>query len=96
MKYHQITVPVSAELTITIADGAPDDLFSRVDTDAFDALYPWMGQEDVIPHWAHNAVANGVWDVSRLDGWIDVPRGTVTFDVDDVEIEGGELKPNRR
>jgi hypothetical protein len=39
-------------------------------------------REDVLRHWAHNAVANGVTDVSDLDGWADVRRGTVTFLVD--------------
>lgn len=45
-------------------------------------------QEDeaVFAHWAHNAVANGVEDASRLDGWADIERGAIRFNVRDVEV----------
>lgn len=88
MKPQSVTVSISAELTISINEEAPDDLFSRVMTDEWSShFYQFMTEEDIIAHWAHNAAANGVWDVSRLDGWADVPRGTVTFDIDDVFLE---------
>lgn len=32
-------------------------------------------------HWAWNAVTNGIQDASHLDGWADIPRGKITFNV---------------
>lgn len=84
-----ITKRVSADLEITIHDGAPDDLITRMadDPETYEPLYGRMNEEEVYEHWAHNAVANGVEDVSRLDGWVDVPKYTVMFDVSGVEID---------
>ena len=45
-------------------------------------------EDDVLDHWASNAIANGVVDVCQLDGWADVPAETVTFQVWDVVRDG--------
>lgn len=84
-----IVKQVSAVFEVTIHEGAPDDLFSRManDEELYSALYGKMTEQEVYAHWAHNAVANGVEDVSRLDGWADVPKYAVQFDVSNVEIE---------
>ena len=47
-----------------------------------DHLYNLHTEADVLDHWAYNAAANGVTDVSQLDGWADVPPGVVTFSVE--------------
>jgi hypothetical protein len=36
----------------------------------------------VLRHWAFNCIANGVEDVARLDGWADLPPGSVTMQLD--------------
>lgn len=41
--------------------------------------------EDVIAHIAFNAVANGVLDVNRLDGWADCDPDDVEILVDQIE-----------
>lgn len=41
--------------------------------------------EDVVAHFAFNAVANGVTDVSRLEGWADVDDDAVEIVVDQIE-----------
>ncbi len=50
----------------------------------------WRGQfygglrskSDVLAHFAYNAVANGVEDASRLEGWADLDLGDVTMSVE--------------
>jgi hypothetical protein len=51
-------------------------------------LYDLRDESDVIEHWVSNAVRNGVEDASRLDGWADLPVGTVTMLVDYVDLDG--------
>ena len=47
--------------------------------------------EDVVAHFAYNAVANGVTDVSRLEGWADVDDDAVEIVVEQIEthVEDG-------
>jgi len=48
-----------------------------------DVLYRLGDQrDDVLGHLAYNCIANGVHDATRLDGWADLPEGTVTMRVD--------------
>ena len=47
-----------------------------------EGIYPNIITEDQIKeHWAYNLLVNGVKDASSLDGWADLPSGTITFDV---------------
>jgi hypothetical protein len=82
-------VPVRAEVCIEIADGI--DPFERVTGPEGDDfrhnLYDLHTREDVVNHWAYNAVANGVHDASYLDGWADYERGLITFYVNHVEAD---------
>jgi hypothetical protein len=67
---------------------APADLFTRAETAEFqEHLYgdAVRDQQTVLEHWAYNAIANGVQDPARLDGWADMPRGVVSVRVTDVE-----------
>lgn len=52
-----------------------------------DFPYRLFDREDVLHHLAHNAAANGVTDLSELDGWEDYPRGAVTMRIKVVEME---------
>lgn len=41
--------------------------------------------EDVAEHLAFNAISNGVYDITRLDGWADCSASDVTIEVDDTD-----------
>lgn len=41
--------------------------------------------EDVVAHFAFNALANGVTDVNRLEGWADVDEDAVEISIDQIE-----------
>jgi hypothetical protein len=86
METHEIAC--EATVRISASDAAPADWLTRVG----DADFPYKsltGQplttDEGKAHLAYNALANGVQDASRLDGWADIPRGVVTMDVTDVE-----------
>jgi len=80
------TVTGVAEVEIRISDNAPDDLFTRMESGDLPAnLYGTMNEEEVLRHWAYNAIRNGVYDVSNLDGWADMESGIVILDVTDVD-----------
>lgn len=100
----EITAVVTCVVTINIEEQG--DVFTRVtgpDGDDFRAAtYGYIKTEDdVIGHWAHNAVANGYVDACQLDGWADINAEQVTFRVDDVQVDDVEWpepvasKPNQ-
>src|SRR4051812_3202968 len=67
-------------VVIDIHDREPIERVTGSDGDEWRAvLYDLRTEDDVLDHWAYNAVANGVVDVCELDGWADVPAGTVTL-----------------
>lgn len=73
-----INTEVEVDVVITIHDDAPKDVISRCFTKEWrDSMYTLRDEDEVIEHLAYNAAINGVEDVSRLDGWADVPRGMV-------------------
>lgn len=78
------------EVYITIDETkAPADLFTRAQDEDFKRIYySDLADEDAVrKHWAHNAIANNIQDVSRLDGWAELPRGVVTMRIADVEMQ---------
>lgn len=82
-----IEVAVECVVRIEVSD---EDAITRVTGLAGDEwrehLYRDVTTEDdVVEHWAYNAVANGVSDASRLDGWTDMDRDAVRMSVDGVE-----------
>lgn len=90
----QRTYPHPHELRVTavvrIVEHGPSDAISRVtgaDGDEWrEHMYPdILTEQDVLEHWAQNAVANGFVDVCQLDGWADLEAETVTMHVDRVE-----------
>lgn len=76
-------VDVSARVTIAVADDAPGDVISRGTDEDFPYRIPDAAA--VLEHLAYNAVANGVEDANRLDGWADLESGVLTMRVEDVE-----------
>jgi hypothetical protein len=70
---------------ITVNDPEPIERVTGPGGDEWRShLYDLRTEQDVLDHWAANAIRNGVRDVSELDGWADVPAGTVTMTVVDV------------
>lgn len=74
-----------------ITNDAPADWLSRVTT----ADFPYkrltatgsrpLTEREGLEHLAFNAVANGIEDASRLDGWADIEPGAVTMRLQNVE-----------
>lgn len=50
--------------------------------DNFYNFSPENLSRDVLEHWATNAIANGIEDVSRLEGWADLDPGQITMRID--------------
>lgn len=81
----KIEVETAAYVTIVIADDAPEDVFSRMqDPEVYESLYGPMTEEQVIEHWTHNCISNGVEGIERLDGWADLKHGMVVAYVSDL------------
>lgn len=79
-------VETVAVVEITINDREPVERVTGPDGDEWrrQVYGEIRTEQDVLNHWASNAIRNGVEDVSELDGWADVPARTVTMTVSDV------------
>lgn len=78
------------ELTIKFASDAPDDVLTR----ASDPGFPYwqmngepLTADQTLEHLAHNALRNGVTDLSDLDGWADLLPGMATMAVTDLDVD---------
>lgn len=49
--------------------------------------------EDVVAHFAYNALANGITDISRLDGWADCSPDAVDIFIDSIETSAQTWTP---
>jgi hypothetical protein len=77
---HSITIEATVDILVT--EDAPGDLFTRgSDPEWAKQHYGPMDEDQILAHWAYNSVANGIWQVERLDGWADVPEGAVEIEV---------------
>lgn len=80
-------VQVAANVQVTVRDGS--DAITRVTGPGGDEwrsmFYRLHTEQDVLWHWAYNAVANNVQDASRLDGWADLEPGDVTLDLESIQ-----------
>lgn len=66
----------------------PEDWITRVGTREWrDSFYDMEEAADVYEHLAYNAIANGVTDISVLDGWGDIERGAIRFHVEDLDFD---------
>lgn len=81
-----VYVPVEAIVKIRINN--EDAILRATERQGEDAEYfnADLTAEDIYKHFAYNAVANGMGDVSRLDGWADLTWQEVQMDVIDVEF----------
>jgi hypothetical protein len=59
-----------------------------------DSYYDFTTPELVYEHLAYNCVANGVHDVSRLDGWADVPEDACRMFIEPYSFES-MVQPER-
>lgn len=73
---------VETEIVVEIEVHDPD-VFDRCFTEDWQSHY-WKVEDrsEVLKHLAFNAVCNGVEDISRLDGWADLPSTAATINVD--------------
>jgi len=44
-----------------------------------ESFYELLYEDEVLSHLLWNVTANHVTDISQLDGWADIPKGTITF-----------------
>lgn len=78
-------VETTVYVTVTVRN---PDVIERVTGDGGDEwrsqFYPTIkSAEDVVEHFAFNAISNGVHDISRLEGWADCWADDVLIEVDD-------------
>ena len=82
----EVLVTVAIEVDETYRE---EDYGSVFNADRMENVYPDIQtRADVLRHWAYNAVANGVTDVSRLDGWACDPAEVVKIEVDEYDGDG--------
>lgn len=78
-------VETTVYATITVRN---PDVIERVTGPSGDEwrsqFYPTIETaENVMEHFAFNAISNGVHDITRLDGWADCDRDDVLIEIDD-------------
>lgn len=56
-----------------------------------DTFYPLETEDQVYEHLAFNCLVNGVTDITRLDGWADVPEDAVRMWVDRSSVEAEDI-----
>ena len=76
------TVNMAAEVNITIRDGVDwlwwdDNGEKKWRGD----MYGLQDEDEVLEHFAYNAVSNGVQDGNKLDGWADLEWNDIYFQV---------------
>lgn len=87
MADRKIIVGVECDVEITINNHGRDALERVIGPKGAlwrAQLYDLRTEAEVLQHWSFNAVANGVRDVSQLDGWSNMEQGSVTFELKDV------------
>lgn len=78
-------VEAISEVEIVVND--PDVLDRINDPEFRHAAYTFRDEEHALQHIAFNAVANGVTQINRLDGWADMADDAVTITVDTHTLE---------
>lgn len=87
----------SLQMLVTVTIEVNDDEVIRRCTENIDGwreqMYKLYTTEDVLTHFAFNAIANGVTQVNNLDGWANSAKDAAVFTVDrDIEIFGEVLE----
>lgn len=80
---YEVTTTVLASVTVR-----NPDVIERVTGPGGDEwraqFYPTIETaEDVVEHFAFNAITNGVHDITRLEGWADCAQGDVLIEIED-------------
>jgi len=80
------TYDLKAEVTFTVSEGVDlmywTDPASGEKKHRMDGIYSDVRTEDELyAHLAYNAIFNGVYDASKLDGWADLERDQITMRV---------------
>lgn len=82
-KPHHYTVDADLRVEITVNDPDAMERITGPNGDEWRSqFYRLETVEHVIEHWAYNAIHNHIEDVSRLEGWADLPSDAVTISVD--------------
>lgn len=84
MSFRVIPVTMTVYATVVIHDDEP---FTRVTGPGGDEwraqFYDLHDEADIAEHFV---LTNGVYDVSALEGWADVPKGAVHVEIDDTYV----------
>ena len=90
MADRKVLVVGSFALAVTITDDAPADVLERASMPGFpywQANGQPLTRSQLVDHLAHNALRNGVADLSQLDGWGDLEPGVATMAVTELEVD---------
>lgn len=96
MSFRVIPVTMTVYATVVIQDEEP---FTRVTGPGGDEwrsqFYDLHTEEDVAEHFVFNAVANGIYDVSDLEGWADVQKGAVRIEIDSTDLSADSFQERK-
>jgi hypothetical protein len=85
-----IPVTMNVYATVVVEDEEP---FERVIGPGGDEwrsqFYDLHTEDEVAEHFVFNAVTNGIYDVSGLEGWADIQPGAVRVEIDDSDVMVG-------
>lgn len=85
-----IPVTMTVYATVVIEDEEPFDRVTGSGGDEWRSqFYDLHTDDDVAEHAVFNAVTNGVYDISGLEGWADVRPGSVRVEIDDTDVQAG-------
>ena len=80
-------VTATVYVSVTVNDPEVIDRVCGVGADEWRAqFYDMWSPEEVVEHFAFNAITNGVHDISRLDGWADCDPAAVTIEVENCDL----------
>jgi len=48
-------------------------------------FYTFADEDEVVEHFAFNAISNGIHDIRRLDGWADCDKTDVLIEIDYID-----------
>jgi hypothetical protein len=93
MRESRYSVETTVWATITVRNPGVIERVTGPDGDEWRSqFYPTIETaDDVVEHFAFNAIANGVHDITRLEGWADCDPADVLIEIDDTSHWTEEL-----
>lgn len=89
----KIPVLMTVYATVVVEDEEP---FTRVTGPGGDEwrsqFYDLHTDDDLAEHFVFNAVTNGIYDASGLEGWADVQPGSVRVEIDDTDLSADSFQ----